>query len=149
MSNFGEKTERRIVADRRLRPTSFMSRYPYSFGRRKGVRREADRKKYIFVDVYSTQLWVALMCLMILSLADTYLTLKVISMGIAVEANPIMAFYLSFGDESFVAMKFFLTAGPLIFFCVCKDSFIAKFSLVSIIMIYVSVVIYEFTIILS
>jgi hypothetical protein len=147
MPNLTDKTDRRIAHDRREKPTDLMSKCALIGGRRRNARRKEDRIKYMVVDFYSSRLWITLLSIMVLTLVDAYLTILLIDMGIVKEVNPIMAFYLSYGPRSFVAMKVVFTAVPLFFFCLCKDFSITKISVASSIMIYLSIVIYELAII--
>jgi len=142
-----EKTDIRIVPDRRKRPTPFICRFTFSGGRRKTVRRESDKKKHILVDSYSTYLLITILFLLILNLFDSYFTLTLISGDIAVEANPIMALYLEFDDVSFVALKFLITAVSLFGFCLCRNFSISKVFLAAAIVIYLFIVLYELNIV--
>ncbi|MEW6214764.1 MAG: DUF5658 family protein [Nitrospirota bacterium] len=147
MYSLAEKTDRRIVSDRRKRSTPFISRHTFIGGRRKTVRRKADKKKYIFVDLYSTYLLIILLFLIVLNLCDGYFTLILIKENTVIEANPVMAFYLEYGNVSFVMLKFLINIVSLFIFCLCKNFSIARVSLVFAIIIYLSIVIYELNII--
>jgi len=72
-----------------------------------------------------------------------------IDLGVAEEINPVMAFYLGYGPRSFVVMKLLFTAAPLFLLCLSKDFSITKITLRSSIMIYLSIVIYEVSIVLK
>jgi hypothetical protein len=144
-----EKTDRRIFPDRRKRPTPFISRYTFIGGQRRAVRRKKDLKKDYFVDVYSTKLFVAVLSLLILSLFDSCFTLTLIKENIAIEANPIMASYLNFGDISFLIGKFIITTVSVIILCICKNFPFTKVFLVSAIIIYMAIVMYELSIIIT
>jgi hypothetical protein len=143
MRDSGEEVNRRFLHDRRKQPTPFISRYTFIGGRRRTVRREEERKKYTFVDLYSTPLFLALLLLLILNVSDSYLTITLIKNNVAAEANPIMAFYLEYGHLPFFTAKFLITAIPIFIFCICKNFSITKASLVSAIFIYLSIITYE------
>ena len=141
-----KESDRRTISDRRKRPTPFISKHIFFGGRRKTIRREADRGKHIFVDVYSPILFIAFLSVIALALVDACLTVILIQRGIAEEANPIMSFYLGYGIERFVMAKFLLTAVPAVVLCVCKDFPITKVSLVSALFFYFSIILYELNI---
>jgi len=141
-----EKTDRRIVPDRRKQPTSFISRFTFINGGRRTIRREADRKKHIFVDWYSPKLLITLLILLILSLLDAYFTLTLIKEHGVVEANPVMAFYLECGNVSFIIEKFLFTTVSIFIFCLYNNFSVTKVSLTSSIIIYAAVILYEMNI---
>ncbi len=139
-------TDRKVRSDRRRQPTS-ISRYTFIGGRRKTIRRETDKKKHIFVDLYSPPLLIMLLSLLVFNYVDTHLTLILINQGIVVEANPFMAFYLEYGVLSFILTKFFITGVSLTILCLFKNVYIARIGLPFSIMMYISVIIYELSII--
>jgi hypothetical protein len=146
MHGSGEEANRRFLSDRRKRPTPFISRYTFIGGRRRTIRRDSERKKYVFVDLYSPYLFLALLFLLILNVSDSYLTLTLIKENVVAEANPIMAFFLQYGHVRFFMAKFLITAIPLFILCICKNFSITKASLVSAIFIYLSIIAYELNI---
>jgi hypothetical protein len=141
-----EKTERRIVSDRRKQPARFISKYTFINGQRKAVRRKADKKKHIYVDWYNPQLLIVLLFLLILSLLDAYFTLTLIKEHGIVEANPVMAFYLDFGNMVFIMEKLLFTAISIFIFCIYSNLSITKVLLTSFIVIYSAVVLYQLNI---
>jgi hypothetical protein len=141
-----EKSDRRNVCDRRKQPTLFASRHTFISGRRKIIRRELDKKKYIFVDWYSPQLLITLLILVILSLLDASFTLTLIKEHGMVEANPVMAFYLECSDISFITGKFLFTTVSIFIFCLYNNFFVTKVSLASSIIMYLVVILYELNI---
>jgi hypothetical protein len=139
-----KEIENRIVKDRRKCPTPIIGRYAFFGGSRKTIRRQAERKKHLFVDLYSTRLLIAVMCILLLSCIDAYLTLELIGKGSAVEANPFMAFFLEYGILPFTLTKFIITAFSLTILCLSKNSRITRICLPIAINMYLLVVIYEF-----
>lgn len=99
--------DRRSQADRRAKPTPFISRY-WLIGRRRGGRRAGERINR-YVDKYTTYEWLIVMGLFVLSIADATLTLTHLSHGGA-EANPIMALAYRGGSATFIAIKLCITA---------------------------------------
>jgi hypothetical protein len=137
----GERT------DRRVKPTPFLSRYTLTGGRRKAPRRNDDMRKHIFVDLYDTRLFIAIFVLLILNVLDGFLTLLLVSENIIVEANPVMAFCLDYGQVPFFWVKYLLMAGSLLIFCIFGGFKLSRISLVCSIMLYTSVLIYQLRIV--
>ena len=133
--------------DRRVKPTPFLSRYTLTGGRRKGVRRNDDMRKHIFVDLYDTRLFIAIFVLLILNVLDGFLTLLLVRENIIVEANPVMAFCLDYGHVPFFWVKYLLMAGSLLIFCIFRGFRLSRISLVCSIMLYASVLIYQLRIV--
>lgn len=100
--------ERRLGADRRTKPTS-----PFTLtslrGSRTAVRRKADQNRHYYVDLYPWQHLLLLSVCLLLSLADAFLTLYLLSWG-GVELNPVMSVVLQAGALRFVLIKYILTA---------------------------------------
>jgi hypothetical protein len=143
MQNTTGETSSRIIPDRRKRPTPFISRYSFIGARRKTIRREQDKKRYVFVDRYSTRLFLILMILSTLSIVDSYFTLTLIKGNLAVEINPIMAFFLDQGNTPFVLFKFLFTTIPLFVLCICKNRPITKVLVICIVSFYLLIIIHE------
>jgi hypothetical protein len=144
MSTPIKEKNKRLLSDRRKCPTPMLSRYTFFGGRRKTIRREKEKKKHLFVDLYSTRLLIAVVSLLILSCLDAYLTLTLIAKGSVVEANPIMAFFLDYGIMPFTIIKFVITSLCLILLCLLKNAYITRICLPIAIKIYLFVVAYEF-----
>jgi hypothetical protein len=138
-----DETKSREYSDRRQTPTPVFSRYSLSGGRRRLVRRSEDKKKHLFVDLYSARLLIAIVLLMCLSSLDAYLTLELIERGKVIEANPIMAYFLNIGIMPFTTIKFVVTAMALIVLCVFKNVPVTRISLPVAIKIYMGVIAYE------
>jgi len=136
-------TERRSLSDRRRRPTPPISRYTFYGGKRRIIRRQRDRDRYLFVDVYSTRLFLIILGVLILSCLDAFLTLSLIHRGVAFEANPVMASVLTYGVMPFTLIKFLLTAIALIVLCVLKNTRLVRITLPLILKIYIILILYE------
>jgi len=132
-----------LLPDRRRRPTPPISRYTFYGGRRRVIRRQEDRNRYLFVDVYSTRLFLIILGVLALSCLDAFLTLSLIHRGIAFEANPIMASVLNYGVMPFTLIKFSLTAIALLVLCVLKNARLVRITLPLLLKIYVALIIYE------
>ena len=140
--------ESRNTADRRRSPTPIVSKYTFHGGRRKTIRRDYDKKNHIFVDLYSTRLFIAVLALLILSCFDAFMTLTLIDRGSVYEANPLMAYFLDQGIMHFTAAKLFITIACLAILCLFKNVRLTRIGLPVAIKIYIMIVAYEFYIFL-
>jgi hypothetical protein len=100
--------ERRSGIDRRKTRLGGIRQLLFS-GRRSNLRRADDRRKLAIMDHYSPRILAVIVLILVLSLVDAVLTLILISYG-AVELNPIMAYFISKGDSTFLVAKYLLTA---------------------------------------
>lgn len=100
--------ERRSGKDRRKKSFNFLRR-PFSPGRRRNLRRQADRRRFFLFDYYSPKLFYAIVLVLMLSVADALLTLLLVGEG-ARELNPVMAYFLAFGPNIFMISKYLLTS---------------------------------------
>jgi hypothetical protein len=105
--------------DRRTSPTSPVSWSSLS-GSRRRIRRKEDRANHFYVDRYDPATVLAFLCTLLLSVADAFLTLKLVHAG-ATELNPVMDFYLRAGPLPFLMAKYLLTASCLILLLVHKN----------------------------
>jgi hypothetical protein len=104
----GVVIERRSGKDRRKRSFNVLCR-PFSTGRRRMLRRKTDRRRFFLFDYYSPKLFIAIVLVLLLSVTDALLTLFLISVG-AQELNPVMAYFLKFGPNTFLLSKYLMTA---------------------------------------
>lgn len=144
-----EALKRRTVPDRRQMPTPILSRYTIK-GKRKGVRRDEDRKRYIYVDRYSVRFFVLLMAILLLGVADAFFTVYHVNVNNAEELNPIMDFFLGKSPDLFFNVKYILTALCLIVLCLHKNLPIVKYLLGVVLLIYLAIILnhlYLFTLI--
>lgn len=130
---------RRTAPDRRRQPTPILSRYTLG-GRRKVVRREEDRRRHIYVDRYSLRFFILLLAILLLGLADAFLTLHHVHVNNAEELNPIMNFFLGVSPKVFFNVKYILTALCLIVLCLHKNLPIVKYLLGVVFLIYLVIV---------
>ncbi len=98
---------RRAATDRRQTPTSpWAALWPT--GRRMKNRRAVENGEPYYVDRFSAWMWIGVLALVIASLADACLTVRILFGGGA-EMNPIMAMLLDHSIEAFVAGKYLMT----------------------------------------
>ncbi|UCH82454.1 MAG: hypothetical protein JSW20_07425 [Nitrospiraceae bacterium] len=133
----------RTKQDRRVSPTPIISKYSIKGGRRRIVRRNDDKTAHIFVDLYSTRLFMIVLSLLFLSLFDAYMTLTLISKGKVYEANPFMAYFLDHGILHFTVVKLFITIASICILCIFKNVRLTRIGLPVAIKIYILIVAYE------
>jgi uncharacterized protein DUF5658 len=102
----GQFLERRSLADRRTRPTTFVSAIRWH-GRRKGFRR-AGEGRYAYVDCLARRIVALAVLICVGSLLDALLTLLHLEDG-GGEANPLMHMALAHGTTLFVVLKLSIT----------------------------------------
>lgn len=115
--------DRRSGIDRRKQMTSL--RQMMFYGQRQLIRRKADQQKLVWVDKYRPSLLILILLVVLLSMADAFLTLYLITQG-AREINPIMAYCLSFGPSVFVLVKYVITCASLLVLLVLSNVFIRR-----------------------
>jgi len=129
----------RAHPDRRKRPTPILSRYTFR-GRRKNIRRNEDKKRHLYVDLYGVRLFLLLNAILVLGTADAFLTLYHVHVNGAVEMNPIMDFFLGMSPNIFFHVKYVLTALCLLILCLHKNLPVVKYILGSVFVIYLIIV---------
>lgn len=121
------------VFDRRSGTDRRQNRIPTLRGllfdrRRSSLRRRSDQNRIVLLDRYSnTAMW-AIVLVLLLSIADAFMTLFLISQG-AVELNPVMAFFLNLGPLAFVGLKYIFTAGSVLIVVVLNYTFVRCFKI--------------------
>ena len=108
------------------------------FGRRRSVRRRADRKTHMYVDLYGHYLLLSLLLIILLSIFDAYFTIFHVGRG-AREINPFMNFLIGYGNIHFFATKYILTVLGLIVLCIYKNLIIARTIIIGILFLYLTV----------
>jgi len=89
-------------------------------GQRKMIRRSEDKQKMIILDNYSPRLLAFVLVILTLSLADGFFTLHLTDHG-AIEANPVMAFFLDLSPWAFMSVKYLLTSLSVICFLILNN----------------------------
>ncbi|MBW2059530.1 MAG: hypothetical protein JRJ26_18725 [Deltaproteobacteria bacterium] len=129
--------DRRRIADRRQEQTSPLSRYLFK-GRRRFIRRKADRRIHPYVDRYGPLLFLSILLIVVLSVLDAYFTIFHVDKG-AREVNPLMSYLIGRGSLYFFAFKYTLTALGLFLLCIYKNLLIAKVLVVAVFLMYLVV----------
>ena len=135
MVQFGN--DRRNGRDRRQKPTKPFSKY-ILLGRRRSIRRKADRKTHIYVDLYGHYLLLLLLLIVLLSVIDAYFTIFHLEKG-AREINPFMNFLMGYGNIYFFTIKYALTVLGLILLCIYQSLPIARTIIVCVLLFYLTV----------
>jgi len=123
-----DKTERVFRGpDRRQSATRRFSLYSIWGGRRRGSRR-GEEQADSFVDVYSMRLWLVVMWIVLMNIADSFFTLVHLQNG-GVEANPMAQALLTTGRQGFVFWKCGLIGLALVVLTVHKNFAMARLGL--------------------
>lgn len=123
-------------------------RYLLFHGRRKQIRRRADRHRVLLLDHYSSSLFAVIVLILAFSLTDAFLTLWLVDSG-ATEINPIMAYFLTHGPGVFIGMKYLFTCCSVVILVVCSNIFLRRVGIyirtiiTSILMLFSSVIAWE------
>jgi len=99
--------ERRSGSDRRTHQFPKL-KYLLFAGKRSHVRRQDDWHRTFYFDRYSSNIFAAIVAILLLSILDALLTLYLIDHG-SKELNPIMSYFLEHGPFVFMGAKYFLT----------------------------------------
>lgn len=104
--------ERRSGNDRRTHRFPEL-KYLLFAGRRAHVRRKEDWHRIFYFDRYSSNIFAAIVAILLLSVLDALLTLYLIENG-SRELNPVMSYFLRHGPYVFMAAKYFLTCAGVV-----------------------------------
>lgn len=110
--------DRRNLSDRRARPTPPLSRYIFK-GRRRRSRRAGDAGR-AYVDRYEFRYLLIISVILVLCMADAYLTLTLMRFG-GRELNPFMLAFMNKNIGLALAAKYLFTVFCMIFFLVHKN----------------------------
>ena len=138
---------RRAPRDRRGKGSA-----PFSLnslnGSRKSIRRKEDRSAHRYVDLYGLDESLVFILILMLSVADAFLTLELVDSGMA-EMNYVMYYYMRLGPFPFVLIKYSLTAVGLIILLIHKNHLLflgrvrVKAILVGLAVFYSALITYE------
>jgi len=111
-------TDRRLLTDRRARPTKPLTRHSV-WGRRKSCRRERESSNY-YVDRYESRYFVLISLILGLCVLDAYFTLKIIDFG-GQELNRFMLSFIYREPALALVFKYLITALSIVFIVVHKN----------------------------
>ena len=117
--------ERRSAEDRRRKQPLRINNLILK-GKRRSIRRAADREKIVALDYYSQSLFIGIAIVLGLSLLDALLTLMLLAKG-AQELNPVMAYYLTHGPRVFLFVKYGLTALSVWLIVLLNDTLASRY----------------------
>ena len=136
---------KRILRDRRKRPTKPLSRYTIIGKRRKARRQEEDQNYY--VDWYETRDFIFVLSIVLLCICDAFFTLRIITHG-GTEVNPLMIKFIARSPAACLAFKYLVTVFCMIIILMHKNFLLfgkikAYYVIYLIFGIYLILVIYE------
>jgi hypothetical protein len=127
MQYYSDSSNKRSGLDRRKRKIPRL-KYLLFGGQRKIIRRREDKQQMIILDNYSPRLLAFVLIILVLSLADGFFTLHLTDHG-AIEANPVMAYFLDLSPWAFMSVKYLLTSLSVICFLVLNNLHIKSFGI--------------------
>lgn len=133
--------ERRVIKDRRKKPTPMLSRYTF-WGRRKEFRRKADKERGGYVDRYSPGLLFFFILIGGLNILDALFTMMILDLG-GFEANPIVNSVITLYGDKFWVWKFGIVSASLILLCLHSKFRIVKAFILGITLIYLGLISYQ------
>lgn len=137
--------DRRIIKDRRQKPTPLLSKYTI-WGRRRSFRRKEDIEKGGYVDRYHPGVLFWLVLLAGLNIMDAFFTLIILDHG-GWEANPIVHSVITILGDNFWIWKFGLVSLSLMLLCLHSKFKIVKIFIIFITLIYLGILFYHINLI--
>lgn len=114
--------EKRNLPDRRRQPTSLWGAFPLA-GKRMRNRRDEEHRLPYFVDRYTAMMLAVVLMLVLASIVDAILTIRLIEAG-GSEINPLMGLLLSYGTFPFLLGKYALTVVGLPLLIIFKNHYL-------------------------
>lgn len=111
--------EKRNLPDRRQQPTSPWGAFPPA-GKRMHNRRAEEHRLPYFVDRYTAMMLTVVLMLVLASIVDAILTIRLIEAG-GSEINPLMGLLLNYGTLPFLLGKYVLTVVGLPLLIIFKN----------------------------
>ncbi len=148
MQNHSDSSNKRSGLDRRKRKIPRL-KYLLFGGQRKMIRRSEDKQQMTILDNYSPRLLTFALIILTLSLADGFFTLHLTDHG-AIEANPVMAYFLDLSPWAFMSVKYLLTSLSVICFLILNNLYFKPFGIrvdrifPAIIAVFLTVVFWQF-----
>lgn len=136
--------ERRIIKDRRQKPTPLLSKYTL-LGRRRSFRRKEDRERGGYVDRYHPGMLVFLVLVAGLNIIDAFFTLLILDNG-GWEINPVVHSVIIVLGDNFWIWKFGLVSLSLVLLCLHSKFKVVRIFIFLITLIYLGVLFYHISI---
>ncbi|MGD2186902.1 MAG: DUF5658 family protein [Desulfobacterales bacterium] len=108
VSDSSRHAEKRSGKDRRTHQFPKLKYLLFS-GKRAKARRQEDLHRTFYFDHYSSNIFAAIVAILLLSVLDALLTLFLIDNG-STELNPVMSYFLKYGPFAFMGAKYCLTS---------------------------------------
>ncbi|HEV3258180.1 MAG TPA: DUF5658 family protein [Gemmataceae bacterium] len=118
------ENDKRSHTDRRQEPTSPWAVFRLG-GQRMTNRRDAEHRGHYYVDRFGVGLFVWIMALLLLTVADGVITLNLLD-GDCGELNPVMQYLLSKGHGAFFLGKYALTVVGLPVLLIFKNHYLFR-----------------------
>jgi len=118
-----------------------MSRYTF-LGRRRTIRRKAEREKGGYVDRYSPVLFFFLILILGLNVLDALFTVMILDMK-GWEANPIVRSVMTLHGNQFWIWKFGIVSTCLVLLCIHSKFKRVEGIIIGISAIYIAVIVYQ------
>jgi hypothetical protein len=134
-------SNKRILNDRRQRPTPVLSRFILR-GRRKDFRRKEDRERGGYVDLYGSGLLFLIVLIAGLNILDALLTMMILEDG-GLEMNPIVHSVIQIYGDRFWIWKFAMVSVSLILLCLHNKFRLATPAMLGISAVYMTVVSFQ------
>ena len=139
--------DRRIIKDRRKKPTPLISRYSL-WGKRKAFRRKEDKLKGGYVDRYHPGMLFFLVLLAGLNIVDALFTLMILDQG-GWEVNPVVHSVITILGDNFWIWKFSMVSISLVLLCMHSKFKVVKLSILFITLIYIGLLLHHIRLIIS
>ncbi len=136
-----EEFDRRVLKDRREKPTPLLSKYIF-WGRRSRFRRKEDQKRGGYVDRYSPGLLFLFTLIIGLNVLDALFTMGILDLG-GHEVNPVVNSVVSIYGDKFWVWKFGIVSFSAILLCIHIKFRLVKALTLGIALIYVGVILYQ------
>lgn len=136
-----EELDRRVLKDRRSKPTPLLSKYVL-WGRRSHFRRKEDQQRGGYVDRYSTGLLFLFTLIIGLNVLDALLTMGILDLG-GHEVNPVVDSVMSVYGNKFWIWKFGIVSFSTTLLCIHIKFRFVKALTFGIAFIYIGVILYQ------
>jgi len=137
----GEEKDRRVLTDRRRKPTPRWSWYTF-FGRRATFRRKSDQEKGGYVDRYSHIMFFILVLILGLNILDSLFTMMIIDLG-GQELNPLVGSFIELHGDMFWIWRFVIASIALIFLYLHRGFLFVRRVIIGIGLLYIVIVSYQ------
>jgi hypothetical protein len=133
--------DRRILNDRRKKPTSALSWYTF-FGRRREFQRKSDQETDGYVDRYSSNLFLFLILIIGLNILDVLFTMMILD-NKGWELNPIVQSVKGIYGDGFWIWKYAIVSFSLTILCLHSKFRPVKEIIIGLSLIYLLTIIYQ------